>query len=49
MDNSAEIQARNLASRKECHAQKIDPLNKKLYGPLTQCWTVTDIKAAAAF
>jgi len=30
-------------------AKKIDPLNKKLYGPITAMLTVTDIKAAAAF
>jgi len=30
-------------------AKKIDPLNKKLYGPVTAMLTVTDIKAAAAF
>jgi len=29
--------------------KKIDPLNKKLYGPITAMLTVTDIKAAAAF
>src|SRR5260370_40097893 len=29
--------------------KKIDPLNKKLYGPVTAMLTVTDIKAAAAF
>src|ERR1700731_234653 len=29
--------------------KKIDPLNKKLYGPLTAMLTVTDIKAAANF
>jgi PhnB protein len=29
--------------------KKIDPLNKKLYGPVTVNLTVTDIKAAAAF
>ena len=28
---------------------KIDPLNKKLYGPVTAMLTVTDVKAAAAF
>jgi PhnB protein len=30
-------------------AKKIDPLNKKLYGPVTAMLAVTDIKAAAAF
>src|SRR3984893_14976409 len=30
-------------------AKKIDPLNKKLYGPVTAMLTVTDVKAAAAF
>jgi PhnB protein len=30
-------------------ATKIDPLNKKLYGPVTAMLTVTDVKAAAAF
>ena len=30
-------------------AKKIDPLNKKLYGPVTAILTVTDVKAAAAF
>ena len=30
-------------------AKKIDPLNKKLYGPVTVMLTATDIKAAAAF
>jgi PhnB protein len=30
-------------------AKKIDPLNKKKYGPLTISLTVTDVKAAAAF
>src|SRR6202163_4928751 len=29
--------------------KKIDPLNKKIYGPLTAMLTVTDVKAAAAF
>ncbi len=29
--------------------RKIDPLNKKLYGPVTVNLTVTDVKAAAAF
>src|ERR1700684_870662 len=29
--------------------KKIDPLNKKVYGPLTAILTVTDVKAAAAF
>jgi len=29
--------------------KKIDPLNKKLYSPITAMLTVTDIKAAAAF
>src|ERR1700688_3517382 len=29
--------------------RKIDPLNKKLYGPLTAMLTVTDVKAAADF
>ena len=28
--------------------KKIDPLNKKVYGPLTAILTVTDVKAAAA-
>jgi PhnB protein len=30
-------------------AKKIDPLNKKIYGPVTAMLTVTDVKAAAAF
>ena len=30
-------------------AKKIDPLNKKLYSPITAMLTVTDVKAAAAF
>src|SRR5258708_24611150 len=30
-------------------AKKIDPLNKKLYGPITAILTVADVKAAAAF
>ena len=30
-------------------AKKIDPLNKKLYGPVTAMLTVTDVKTAAAF
>jgi PhnB protein len=30
-------------------AKKIDPLNKKLYGPVTAILTVADVKAAAAF
>ncbi len=30
-------------------ARKIDPHNKKLYGPLTAILTVTDVKAAADF
>ena len=30
-------------------AKKIDPLNKKQYGPVTAMLTVTDVKAAAAF
>jgi uncharacterized glyoxalase superfamily protein PhnB len=36
-------------SGEECHAQtqKIDPLNKKLYGSVSTMLTVTDIKAAA--
>jgi PhnB protein len=29
--------------------KKIDPLNKKIYGPLTTMLTVTDVKAAVAF
>ncbi|HYL84187.1 MAG TPA: VOC family protein [Candidatus Angelobacter sp.] len=29
--------------------KKIDPLNKKLYGPITAMLTVTDVKAAADF
>src|ERR1700676_4368086 len=29
--------------------RKIDPLNKKLYGPVTAMLTVTDIKTAVAF
>jgi PhnB protein len=29
--------------------KKIDPLNKKIYGPVTTMLTVTDVKAAAAF
>ena len=29
--------------------KKIDPLNKKIYGPLTAMLTVTDVKAAAEF
>src|SRR5947199_8575646 len=29
--------------------KKIDPLNKKLYGPVTVMLTVADIKAAASF
>jgi PhnB protein len=29
--------------------RKIDPLNKKLYGPVTVMLTVTDVKAAAGF
>ena len=29
--------------------KKIDPLNKKLYGPVTAMLTVTDVKAAADF
>src|SRR5258708_19466909 len=29
--------------------KKIDPLNKKLYSPITAMLTVSDIKAAAAF
>jgi len=29
--------------------KKVDPLNKKVYGPVTAMLTVTDIKAAAAF
>jgi PhnB protein len=29
--------------------KKIDPLNKKLYGPVTAMLTVTDVKAAASF
>jgi PhnB protein len=29
--------------------KKVDPLNKKLYGPVTTMLTVSDIKAAAAF
>ena len=29
--------------------KKIDPLNKKLYGPITPMLTVTDVKAAADF
>src|SRR5258708_4052882 len=29
--------------------RKIDPLNKKLYSPVTAMLTVTDVKAAAAF
>jgi PhnB protein len=29
--------------------KKVDPLNKKLYGPLTAMLTVTDVKAAAEF
>jgi len=29
--------------------RKIDPLNKKHYGPVTAMLTVTDVKAAAAF
>jgi len=32
-----------------CYAQKIDPLNKKLYGSVTAMLTVTDVKAAADF
>jgi PhnB protein len=30
-------------------AKKIDPLNKKLYSPITTMLTVTDVKSAAAF
>jgi len=30
-------------------AKKIDPLNKKNYGPITAILTVADVKAAAAF
>src|ERR1700686_1525035 len=30
-------------------AKKIDPLNKKFYGPVTAILTVADVKAAAAF
>jgi PhnB protein len=30
-------------------ARKIDPLNKKLYGPVTAMLTVTDVKGAADF
>src|SRR5580692_4527702 len=30
-------------------ARKIDPLNKKLYGPVTAILTVTDVKGAADF
>src|ERR1700690_3117128 len=30
-------------------AKKIDPLNKKQYGPVTAMLTVTDVKAATAF
>jgi len=29
--------------------KKIDPLNKKIYGPLTAMLTVSDVKAAVAF
>jgi PhnB protein len=29
--------------------KKIDPLNKKVYGPITAMLTVTDVKAAVAF
>jgi uncharacterized glyoxalase superfamily protein PhnB len=30
-------------------AAKIDPLNKKVYGPVTAMLTVSDVKAATAF
>ncbi len=29
--------------------KKVDPLNKKVYGPVTVMLTVTDVKAAAGF
>jgi PhnB protein len=46
--------ARNIATslahkRSLMPKKKIDPLNKKLYGPLSVMLTVADVKAAAAF
>ena len=39
----------SLHERNVVPTKKIDPLNKKLYGPVTAMLTVTDIKAAADF
>jgi PhnB protein len=45
----ADIQFKYSPHKRSVMAKKIDPLNKKLYSPVTAMLTVTDVKAAADF